>query len=291
MNSALPHPVDNQPFRDRATKASSQFLQYLILSVVAIVALAPLVLMWSSAFKSQLEIAKDPIALPKSLDFSNLIVAWTQGHYSTYSLNSVIVTVPTVLGVVILSCLAGYGFARLNFIGKNLFFYLFLLGLMVPFQSFMVPLFFDLQRYNLLDTYWAMILPGIGLGMPFGIYMMQAFFRSLPSEISDSARVDGCNEFQVFWHIILPLAAPAVSSLTIFQSLWTWNSFLMPLLYLNSEAHRPLPLGLMFFQSRYVSQYNLISAGVLITSLPVIVVYLLLQRRFLQGLTAGALKG
>jgi raffinose/stachyose/melibiose transport system permease protein len=272
-------------------RISVSLVQYLILSIVALLALAPLVLMWSSAFKSKIEIAVNPLAFPKSLNLSNLVDAWTTGRYSTYSVNSVIVTIPTVLGVVALSTLAGYGFSRLDFFGKKLFFYLLLLGLMVPFQSFMIPLYFDLQRYGLLDSYLAVILPGIALGMPFGIYMMQAFFRGLPTEISDSARVDGCNEFQVFWHIILPLTAPGVSSLAIFQTLWTWNSFLMPLIYLNSDAHRTLPLGLMFFQSKYTSDYSLISAGVLITSFPIIVVYLLLQRRFLLGLTAGAMKG
>jgi ABC-type glycerol-3-phosphate transport system permease component len=266
-------------------------LQYLVLFIVAVLAVAPLILMWSSAFKSKMEIAINPIALPKSLDLSNLVDAWTVGRYSKYSVNSVIVTVPTVLGVVALSTLAGYAFARLNFFGKKVFFYLLLLGLMVPFQSIMIPLYFDLRKYGLLNTYLAVILPGIALGLPFGIYLMQAFFRGLPRELSDSARVDGCNEFQVFWKIILPLTSPAVTSLAIFQLLWTWNAFLMPLIYLNTEARRTLPLGLMFFQSKYVSDYSLISAGVLITSFPMIVVYLLLQRRFLRGLTAGAIKG
>jgi len=196
-----------------------------------------------------------------------------------------------VIGVVACSTLAGYGFARLNLPGRRVWFYLILLGLMVPFQSYMIPLYFDLQAYGLLNNYLAVILPGIAAGLPFGIYFMQAFFRSLPAEMSDAARVDGCSEFRVFWHIVLPLTAPGISSLTIFQALWTWNSFLMPLIFLNDEAHRTLPMGLMFFQSRYTSNYALISAGVLITSFPIIVVYLLLQRRFVQGLAAGALKG
>jgi raffinose/stachyose/melibiose transport system permease protein len=275
----------------RVRRWSVSFLQYTVLASAAVLALAPLVLMWSSAFKSKAEIAVNPLAFPKSLNLTNLIEAWTTGRYSTYALNSVIVTLPTVVGVVALSTLAGYGLARLEFWGRRVFFYVILLGLMVPFQSFMIPLYFDLQSYGILNTYLAVILPGIALGLPFGVYLMQAFFRGLPSEISDSARVDGCNEFQVFWHIILPLTAPGVSSLTIFQMLWTWNSFLMPLIYLNTDALRTLPLGLMFFQSRYTTNYGLISAGVLITSFPVIVVYLLLQRRFLLGLTAGALKG
>jgi raffinose/stachyose/melibiose transport system permease protein len=290
MSAVSPAPR-RRSWKDRARRLVFPGAQYVILSVVAVLVLAPLVLMWSSAFKSRVEVAVNPLALPTSLNLSNLIEAWTTGRYSKYSLNSVIVTVPTVAGVVALSTLAGYGFERLNLPGKRGLFYLILLGLMVPFQSYMIPLYFDLQRYGLLSTYPAVILPGIALGLPFGVYFMQAFFRSLPAELSDSARVDGCNEFQVFWHIVLPLTAPGISSLTIFTSLWTWNAFLMPLIFLNDEAHRTLPLGLMFFQSRFTSDYALISAGVLITSLPIIVVYLLLQRRFVQGLAAGALKG
>jgi len=277
--------------KDRTRRLVSPAAQYVILSVVAVLALAPLVLMWSSAFKTRAEVAVNPLALPTSLNLSNLIDAWTTGRYSKYVLNSVIVTVPTVAGVVAFSTLAGYGFARLKLPGKRVLFYLILLGLMVPFQSYMIPLYFDLQSYGLLSTYLAVILPGIAVGLPFGVYFMQAFFRSLPAELSDSGRVDGCNEFQVFWHIVLPLTAPGISSLTIFTSLWTWTAFLMPLIFLNDEAHRTLPMGLMFFQSRYSSDYALISAGVLITSFPIIVVYLLLQRRFVQGLAAGALKG
>jgi ABC-type glycerol-3-phosphate transport system permease component len=287
--------VSPAPFRaswkDRARRRVSPGAQYVILSVVAFLALAPLVLMWSAAFRTRTEVAINPLAFPTSLNLSNVVEAWTTGRYSKYALNSVIVTVPTVAGVVALSTLAGYGFARLKLPGRRVLFFLILLGLMVPFQSYMIPLYFDLQGYRLLNTYWAVILPGIAVGLPFGVYFMQAFFRSLPAELSDSARVDGCNEFQVFWHIILPLTAPGISSLTIFTALWTWNSFLMPLIYLNDEAHRTLPMGLMFFQSRYTSDYALISAGVLITSFPIIVVYLLLQRRFVQGLAAGALKG
>lgn len=291
MKTLAQTPVYRRTLRAKAGRFSISFFQYLALSIAAILSLAPLVLMWLTAFKTREEIALNPLALPKSLNLSNLVDAWTTGHYSLYARNSIIVTVPTVLCILALSCLAGYGFARLNFIGKKVFFYLFLLGLMVPFQSFMIPLFFDLQKWGLLQTYWALILPSIGLRLPFGIYMMQAFFRGISTEISDAARADGCNEFQVFWHVILPLTAPAVSSLAIFESLWTWNSFLMPLIYLNSENLRTLPLGMMFFQSKYVSMYNLISAGVLITSFPIIVLFLLLQRRFLRGLTMGAVKG
>ncbi len=277
--------------RARARKFVAEVIKYLILGIVFVVTVAPVLLMLTSTFKTRAEISQDPIALPTRISLDNLSKAWVQGRFGRYAWNSIIITIPTVLGVLALSCLAGYGFARHQFFGKRFLFILFLVGLMVPFQSIMIPLYFDLQRMRILGTYLAMILPAIGLGLPFGIYLMQAFFRGLPQELSDSAKVDGCNELQVFWHIILPLTTPAVSSLAIFQFVWTWNAFLMPLIYLNKEVLRPMTLGLMFFQGRYTSDYSMISAAVTITSLPLIIVYILLQRQFLRGLTAGAIKG
>lgn len=273
------------------TKGLALAVQYLLLTFVLVLALAPIMLMWMSAFKTRQEISVAPLALPTSLTLDNLVQAWTVGRFGQYVGNSILVTIPVVLGVVALSALAGYGFARFRFWGHQVIFYAFLIGLMVPFQSIMIPLYFNIKDLGLLGTYWAMILPAIGLGLPFGIFLLQSFFRGLPHELGDSARVDGCNEFQVFWRVLLPLAKPAVSSLVVFQFMWTWNAYLMPLLLLNQEALRPITLGLMFFQGRYTTNYALISAGVMIVTLPIIIVYVLMQRQFLRGLTAGALRG
>lgn len=274
-----------------SNKRLVQALQYLLLTTVLILALAPIMLMWMSAFKTRQEISVAPLALPTSLTLDNLQQAWTVGRFGQYVGNSILVTIPVVIGVVALAALAGYGFARFRFWGHQVIFYAFLIGLMVPFQSIMIPLYFNIRGLGLLGTYWAMILPAIGLGLPFGIFLLQSFFRGLPHELGDSARVDGCNEFQVFWRVLLPLAKPAVSSLVVFQFMWTWNAYLMPLLLLNQESLRPITLGLMFFQGRYTTNYALISAGVMIVTLPIIFVYVLMQRQFLRGLTAGALRG
>lgn len=275
----------------RARKFLWGALIYLILFVVLVLTVAPVLLMVTSAMKTKQEINKNPFSMPSSFYTANLTKAWTVGRFGKYAVNSIIITVPTVLGVIAVSSLAGYGFARFRFFGKKIFFMLFLLGLMVPFQSIMIPLYFSLQKLSLLGTYWAMILPAIGLGLPFGIYLMQAFFRGLPEELADSGKVDGCNDFQVFWHIILPLTTPAISSLAIFQFVWTWNAFLMPLIYLNKEALRPMTLGLMFFQGKYTTDYSMISAAVTLTTLPLVLIYIILQRQFLRGLTQGAVKG
>lgn len=269
----------------------SNLPRYLLLLLFAVISLTPLLLVWMSAFKESREIFRDPFALPASLNFSNLIEAWTVGRFSAYFKNSIIITVPTTLGVVAFSCLAGYGLARYDFRGRQFIFYTFLVGIMVPFQSVMIPLYYNLRDYGLLGTYWAMILPAIALGQPFGIFLMQAFFRGLPGELADAARVDGCNEFQTFWRVMLPMAGSAMSALFVFQFMWTWNAYLMPLLYMQREELRPLPLGLMFFRGRYTADHGLIAAGATIVSVPVIIVYVLFQRQFLRGLTAGALRG
>ncbi len=265
--------------------------RYAVLTLFTLLAVIPVLLMWMSAFKTRVEISRNPLALPTSFTVENLVQAWTVGRFGQYLVNSVIVTVPIVMGVVILACLAGYGFARHHFAGRSFFYYLFLIGLMVPFQSIMIPLYFSIRDLQLLGTYWAMILPAIGLGLPFGIFLMSSFFRGLPDELADSGRVDGCNEFQVFWYIVLPLTKPAISSLVVFQFMWSWNAYLMPLLYLNKEELRPVTLGLMFFQGRYTTNYALISAGVLSATLPIIGIYMIMQRQFLRGLTAGAIRG
>ncbi|MBI5305297.1 MAG: carbohydrate ABC transporter permease [Chloroflexi bacterium] len=241
--------------------------------------------------KTTVEVETDPLALPQRWSFDNLATAWTVGRYALYAQNSILITIPVVGGVVVLSCLAGYGFARLRFAGQKALYYYLLLGLMVTVQSIMIPLFYNVKNLGLLGSHWAMILPSIGLGIPFGTFLMYSFFRGLPEELADAARVDGCNEFQVFYRVILPLTSPAVSSLTIFQFMWSWNAFLLPLLFLNSESLRPITLGLMLFQGEYTTEFPLIAAGVTLASLPIIIVYLILQRQFLRGLTAGALKG
>jgi raffinose/stachyose/melibiose transport system permease protein len=289
--SAITHPNVNSHNRiDFVAKLPALLLKYIVLIGFGLFAILPFFWMWSAAFRESRSIFRDPFALPTSLDFTNIIEAWTVGRFSSYIGNSFIVSIPTVIAVVALSSLAGYALARYDFRGRNIISYIFLLGIAVPFQSIMIPQFYSLQDLNLLGTYWGMILPATGLGLSFGIFLMQAFFRSLPYELADAARVDGCNEFQTFVSVMLPLARPAMSSLIVFQFMWSWNAFLMPLLYLQNESLRPLPLGLMFFQGRYTSDYGLLAAGVTLSTLPVIIVYMIFQKQFIQGLTAGAVK-
>lgn len=265
--------------------------QYGMLILFAVFVLVPFMWVIFTALKSNLEIAQEPLGLPPNWRFENLAQAWNQGKFSRYFINSVIVTVPIVLLVVSLSCLAGYGLARLKMPGRMLIFYFFLVGLMVPFTAIMIPLFYILRDIGVLGTYWAMILPQTAISLPFGIFFMRAFFSGLPYDLTDAAKIDGCNDFGVFRRVMLPLAGPAVAALVVFNFMGSWNAFLLPLIYLQSDKLRPIMTGMMFFTTRWGPDYSMSMAGTLIVMAPIMAVYLAFQRQFIQGLTAGAVRG
>ncbi|MDQ4077298.1 MAG: carbohydrate ABC transporter permease [Chloroflexota bacterium] len=268
-----------------------RILQYGVLIFFALIAVVPFFWVIASSLKTTRELAINTLGFPTTLHWENYVEAWTTGRFGRYFLNSVIVSVPIVIGSVTLSSLAGYGFARFKLPAGNVLFYIFLLGLMVPFQSIMIPLFYLQRDLRLLGTYWAMIIPYIVFALPFGIFFMRAFFLRLPQELAEAAKIDGASEFGVFWRVMLPLATPGISTLAVFQFLGAWNAFLIPLLYIQQEELRPLALGLMFFRGRYTQDIPLIMAGAMIMIIPIIVVYIFLQRKFIEGMTAGALKG
>ena len=276
--------------RPRGGAVGVGVVRYLVLIAFLVVFLLPFLWIWSSAFKTSIEIARDPFALPSALRWENLQRAWTVGRFDRYIWNSVIYCTAIVAGVVALSCLAGYALALLPLPRRNAILVLFLLGLMVPFQSVMIPLYYLLRDIHLLETYWAFIVPGIALRLPFGIFLMRGFFRGLPPELADAARLDGANEWAVFRQVMLPLATPGLATLVVFQFMFTWNQFLMPLVFVQRDELRPVSLGTMFFFGRYTADRGMIAAGVTIAMLPVVLLYLVLQRRFIEGITAGALK-
>ncbi len=276
--------------RPRLSRSAPELARYAVLLAFLVVFLLPFLWIWSSALKSSREIARQPFGLPTEFRWQNLQRAWTVGHFDQYIWNSVIYCAAIVAGVVVLSCLAGYALALLPVPGRDALLVVFLLGLMVPFQSVMVPLYYLLRDIHLLETYWAFIVPGIALRLPFGIFLMRGFFRGLPAELADAARVDGANEWRVFRQVMLPLATPGLSTLVVFQFMFTWNQFLMPLVFVQRDELRPVSLGTMFFFGRYTADRGMIAAGVTIAMLPVVLLYLALQRRFIEGITAGALK-
>jgi ABC-type glycerol-3-phosphate transport system permease component len=271
-------------------RPASGIAQYGVLLVFLLIFLIPFVWIWSSAFKTSREISRDPFGLPSALRWDNLQEAWTTGQFDRYIGNTVIYCAAIVTGVVVLSCMAGYALALLPLPGRGPILTIFLLGLMVPFQSVMIPIYYFLQDLHLLGTYWAFIIPGIALRLSFGIFLMRGFFRGLPPELADAARLDGANEWQTFRQVMLPLSVPGIATLVVLQFINTWNAFLMPLVFVQRDELRPVALGTLFFFGRFTADRGLIAAGVTISMLPMIVIFLLLQRRFIEGITAGALK-
>jgi len=268
-----------------------EIIKYAISFAFLAACLLPFIWIVGIALKTKKEFYQAPFTLPENPQCTNFVTAWRAGHFGQFFPNSVILAVSTAVGVVICSTLAGYAFAWIDFWGKEGIFYLFLVGMMIPFQAIMIPLYYELRDLRLLKTYFAGILPLTALGLPFGIFLMRAFFRGLPRELADAAKIDGCNDINVLWWIMLPMAQSSLITLTIVQFIGAWNSFLIPLLYMQQKRLRPLTLGLLYFQTRYVTDYTMVTAGVTITVAPMILVYLLFQNQIVKGLTTGALKG
>lgn len=271
-------------------RLAGAFGKYAVLFFVLILTFGPLLWVWVNSLRTTREIMRNPLGWPAEPMWQNFVNAWTIGNFDRYFLNSFIVVIPVVIAVVFLSALGGYGLWRFRFLGNRVVFYVFLLGLMLPFQAIMIPLYYRLRDWGLLSTYGGAIWPSIALGLPFGIFLMRAFFSGMVKELADAGLVDGCNEFNVFWYIMLPLTRPAASALAVFQFMWTWNNFIIPYLYLQREELRTLPLGLMLFSGRFGVQYELLFAGITVATLPIVLLYIVMQSRIIEGLTAGAVK-
>jgi raffinose/stachyose/melibiose transport system permease protein len=261
------------------------------LTILLIFAVAPLLLAWFTAFKTAEQQLVNPYGLPLPPTLDNLIEAWTVGRFSIYFKNSLIISIADVIGMVIIASLAGYAFARLRFPGQKLLLYGLLVGLTIPVAALIIPLYVTMRDLRLLNTYGSVIIADIALAAPIFVFIMRAFFKDLPAELDDAARIDGANEFQIFWQIMLPLARPGLVTVALLEFLWSWNDLFLPLVFLVSNDLRTLPLGMLFFQGQFTIDYGLMSAGVLILSLPVTILFLVFQRDFVKGLASGALKG
>jgi raffinose/stachyose/melibiose transport system permease protein len=274
--------------RSRASLRTA--LTYAILILFLAIAVGPFLLIALSAFKSAEDIAQNIFGLPSAWSFANFTNAWSQARFDAYFRSSAIVAAPVVLVSCFLSILTGYAFGQMRFFGSGLLFVLFLLGIMVPGEAVIIPIYYNLRQMGLIDTYWAMILPDIAFSVSFGTLWMRGFFSSVPRELIDAATVDGSTSWQTLWRILVPNAVPAILTMGILFFIWTWNDFLLPLVVVTRDDLRTLPLGLTFFQGRYSSDLPLLAAGATMVALPTIVVYVLMQRHFIRGLTSGAVK-
>jgi raffinose/stachyose/melibiose transport system permease protein len=271
------------------TSRAEQSLTYAVLGVFSLFALLPIAGIVLTA-------VQDPNGLAAfgsfdGIHLGNFADAWRDGNFGQYLRSSTIVTVVVVAVAGALSILAGYAFGLMRFRGSEALFYLLLVGLMIPMEAMIVPLYYDFRDLQLTDTYWALILPQIGTSVAFGTFWMRAFFRSVPRSLVEAARIDGASSWFTLWRILLPLARPAVLTMTVLLFMWTWNEFLLALVMVSDEGLRTAPLGLSFFQSRNTQNLTLLAAGAVIVAAPVVVLYVFLQRHFIRGMLSGAVKG
>jgi raffinose/stachyose/melibiose transport system permease protein len=276
--------------RGRLRANSRTVLTYVVLTIFLLIAIGPLLIIGLAAFKTSEEIAANIFGLPATWTLVNFVEAWSQARFDAYFRSSVIVVVPVVIVSCFLSILTGFAFGQMRFLGSAVLFALFLVGIMVPGEAVIIPIYYNLRQMNLIDTYWAMILPDIAFSVSFGTLWMRGFFSTVPRELVDAATVDGSTSWQTLWRILVPNAIPAVLTMGILFFIWTWNDFLLPLVVVSRDDLRTLPLGLTFFQGRYSSDLPLLAAGATMVALPTIVVYVLMQRHFIRGLTSGAVK-
>jgi multiple sugar transport system permease protein len=274
---------------------------HLLLAPVALVFVLPLVQMVLTSFMDDSEINRFPPRFwPSSFDLGTTggrgngvaggyVGLFTQTPVLHWLLNSVVVSAVAVVAHLVLCSLAGYGFARLRFRGRQVSFFLIVGTVMIPTQLLLVPTYVMFARLGLVDTLAAAFVPW--LASAFGIFLMRQFFLSLPTELEDAARIDGCSTFGVFWRIVLPLARPALATLTIFTLLGAWNDLVWPLVAINDESAYTIQLGLANFQGTRRTQWSLLMSGNVVATMPLVVAFLVAQKQFVATMTFSGLKG
>jgi raffinose/stachyose/melibiose transport system permease protein len=263
---------------------------YVILAVFTAVALVPVLEILSTALSSPSSLHPG-LLWPDGLHWHNFVAAWDRGHFGSYLRSSVLVAVAVVVAAGVLSTMAAYAFGTMRFPGVTVIFYLFLLGLTIPEEALVIPLYYDFRGLGLTDTYLALILPQTAQSIAFGTFWMRTYFRGSSRALIDAARVDGASTWSTLWRVLVPAGRPAITTMVVITFMWTWNEFLLALVMVSSDNRRTVPLGLAFFQGQHSSDVALLAAAAVLVALPVVVVYLLFQRRFVEGMLTGAVKG
>jgi raffinose/stachyose/melibiose transport system permease protein len=275
----------------RARKLAARIAVYLVLAALAAAFLYPVVLMALAAFKTTPEIFRDPFGLPQTFRTEAFAEVWRRARFGLYLRNSLLVSALSVALLLACAAPAAYALARYTFRLKPLLFLFFLAGIMIPIRLGILPLYLLMRDLNLLDTPLSLALTYAASGMPMSVFLLATFFRALPSQLEDAARIDGCSETQIFSRIMLPLVRPGIATVVIVNIVPWWNDFFFPLLFIQSERWKTIPLGMQIFFGQHMTNWSLVFGGMLLASLPLLIVYLLLSRQFISGLTAGAVKG
>ena len=281
----------NTELAPRAGRFFGESLRYGVVLIATAVVGYPTIWMLMQSLKTKFEMYANVWGLPSQLFVENYVQAWRIARMGTYIFNSLIVSLGTVALVLVTASLAGYAFGKLRFAGSRVLFYMFVFTLIVPHQVTIIPLYAVVSGLGLSNSYLALILPYAAGGLPLSIFLLRAFFESVPREIEEAARIDGCSELAAFWRVVLPISGPGLATVTILQFLGAWNEFILALIFIRNQSLRTIPLGLQAFFFEYAVEWGYLFAALSMATVPVIVVYVLMQRQFIRGLTAGAVKG
>lgn len=260
-----------------------KFFHYGFLLGGAAILLMPIFWMFSTSLKSMKEIMGEvPHLIPREIHFENYLKTWQSAPFMQYTLNTLYITVLSVVGNVFVNSFVAYGFSKINFKGKNILFVFVLSTMMIPGFVTMIPQYILYSKIGWVNTYLPMIVPSF-LGSAFFIFLLRQFYNTIPKAIIESAQIEGANHFQIWWKIAMPMIKPAHMTVAIFAFKNAWNDFLRPLLYLNSESKYTLQIGLQIFKEQSSSQWNYLMAGSLIILLPVIILFIIFQKQFIEG--------
>ncbi len=270
----------------------SKIMLYGFLAVVALVQIYPLIYLFFFSLKSNAEIFGGNVAgFPQDWLWSNYKSVFSNSDMPTYFFNSTIVTVISISVVIFLGGTIGYAIERMKWKYSKLVLTIFLLGIMIPTQSSLLPLFMNLSRLHMTDSYQALIIPYVSFGLPIAIYIFTGFYESIPYEMEESGCLEGCNIFQIYAHIILPLVKPAIATIAIFTYRNVWNELLFAVTFITKKAYKTVPVGLMSLRGRYSTKWGPIGAALLIAVLPSLLLYFILSRQVQESMTSGAVKG
>ena len=263
----------------------------MFLLIVAACCLFPLIWMFVSSLKTQETIFSQASFFPAHPHWENYFLAWQEGGFGRHFFNSVVYTACTVVGIVIVSSLAAYAFSRFQCPGKNILFYMFIVAMMIPIPGNFVALYVLLNKLQLRNTAIGYILCMINVGLSFSIFLLKTFFDKMPKELEEAARIDGCSKIGLWWNVALPLSKPILAVVIVFNALNVWNEYILALIIFDSRHLMPLQVALTTFQGEFITRYPLLMAGMTITVIPIIIVYLLMQKYIIKRITVGAVVG
>ena len=272
-------------------KKIGRVLCNLIFIIFSFTCVFPIVWIFYSSFKTQAEFMQSSVALPEALDLTNYISVFTSKSMLKYMLNSARNTLLAVAVIIIIAFLAGYVLSRYKFRGRGAIYNYFIMGMLIPIHALLVPMYIQLNGVGLTNHWYTLLIPYIGFGLPISIMLIESYISSIPGELEEAAAIDGCSFTRTLFQIVFPLASPILATVAIIQFFAVWNEFTFALILVNDDSLRTVPVGLTMFKGAYTVDYPRMMAGIMVTMLPVMILYFIFSKRIIEGMVAGAVKG